>query len=261
MVEQLRPEETKLSIYDEPVVPVVVIEESTRLETLGRHLRGVLKDNLNYVQNQVQGLVNEWIRVEQRVETTVKQIVPRTEKVFPGAFYILVSGMAGSIFARKRNVLFKIAAPITFATASSFYFLPKTSRSVTFHLLRKFDENKVAKAEVAQVKNRLTDVASDISHKVSEVSEGIGAAADKQKAKVEVLVEEVQDAKSKVTDTVSEVIHETKKQVEKVVENSKESIGDLVTSQQQSTETEVLPAVNSVQENSSVIVDQGEKSA
>ncbi|KAK9759350.1 hypothetical protein K7432_017801 [Basidiobolus ranarum] len=263
MVSQSRPEERKLNIYDEPVVPVVVIEEPTRLETLGKQLRGALRCNINYAQKQVQGLVNEWIRVEQRVENTVKQVVPKTEKVFPGAFYILVSGMAGSIFARNKNILFRLTAPLTFATASSFYFLPQTSRSVTFHLLRKFEDNKTAQKEVAQVKSRLSNVAADISNKATEVTEKVNSAVETKKIQAKTLVEEAKDIKANVENTVSEVVHEKKQQVEDAVEKSKESIqsqvDSAVTTQEQVTEDIARKTEQNVNEAIHVVQDKVEQ--
>jgi MICOS complex subunit MIC26 len=51
-------------------------------------------------------LVDTWIGVEKEVETTLKEVAPKGEEtILPGAIYVGIAGMAGSILARNRTFL------------------------------------------------------------------------------------------------------------------------------------------------------------
>jgi len=49
--------------------------------------------------------VDKWIGIEKQVESTLKEISPKgDETILPGAIYVGLAGMAGSIIARNRTV-------------------------------------------------------------------------------------------------------------------------------------------------------------
>ncbi|KAJ1974031.1 hypothetical protein H4R35_003808 [Dimargaris xerosporica] len=70
----------------------------------------------------------------QSVQKSIKNTVAKDEPIFPGALYVTVAGLAGSVATRQRNILFRWTAPLAFAAVSSFYFMPKTARSISHRL-------------------------------------------------------------------------------------------------------------------------------
>jgi MICOS complex subunit MIC26 len=50
--------------------------------------------------------VDKWIGIEKQVETTLKEVAPKGEEtIIPGAVYVGIAGMGGSILARNRTSL------------------------------------------------------------------------------------------------------------------------------------------------------------
>ncbi|KAJ1926742.1 hypothetical protein IWQ60_003551 [Tieghemiomyces parasiticus] len=80
------------------------------------------------------------VDLEQQAETAVQKTVPKNEQLFPGALYIAVAGLAGSVFTRNRNFLIRWTSPFLFAGASAFYFLPGTARVVTRRLYDEYGD-------------------------------------------------------------------------------------------------------------------------
>lgn len=104
----------------------------------------------------------------------------------PGALYISVAGLAGTIIARNRmcliiifsiklfilysvfflgNVLLRIASPLFFTIASSYYFLPKTSHNI----LKKIQEYEQKSPKLLKVHYSISEVANDTKQKVDSV--------------------------------------------------------------------------------------------
>lgn len=55
-------------------------------------------------------MVDKWIGIEREVESTLKEVAPKgDETIIPGAIYVGVAGMGGSILARNRTILFSRA--------------------------------------------------------------------------------------------------------------------------------------------------------
>ena len=78
-------------------------------------------------------LLTRLFDAETRAASTLASVAPAPEsgeRLMPGAVYVLVSSMAGSIFARNRNVLLRAASPLGFGVAAAWALLPVTSRNV-----------------------------------------------------------------------------------------------------------------------------------
>ncbi|KAG0232603.1 hypothetical protein BGX31_005091 [Mortierella sp. GBA43] len=54
----------------------------------------------------------------------------REEDLVPGLVYVALAGISGSVIARQRNVMIRIASPLAFATAAGAYFLPNTTHAL-----------------------------------------------------------------------------------------------------------------------------------
>ncbi|KAL2889288.1 apolipoprotein O [Ceratocystis lukuohia] len=72
--------------------------------------------------------------LEQSFTGTIASLAPAKEtgeKILPGAVYVLVAAMSGSIVARNRNIVLRTLAPLALGIGASWTFLPVTSRNVS----------------------------------------------------------------------------------------------------------------------------------
>ena len=54
--------------------------------------------------------MDKWIGIEREVESTLKEVAPKgDETIIPGAIYVGIAGMGGSILARNRTIPFSHA--------------------------------------------------------------------------------------------------------------------------------------------------------
>jgi len=55
-------------------------------------------------KSAVEAVVDKWIGVEKQVEKTIHAVAPKGEEtIIPGAIYVGIAGMGGSILARNRT--------------------------------------------------------------------------------------------------------------------------------------------------------------
>ncbi|KAM3515029.1 hypothetical protein MY11210_001388 [Beauveria gryllotalpidicola] len=86
----------------------------------------VAEDKVNEAMDRAFGL-------EQSFTRTLASLAPPREsgeKLMPGAIYVLVAAMAGSIVTRNRNVLLRAALPLAFGVGAGWAVLPVTMRNV-----------------------------------------------------------------------------------------------------------------------------------
>ncbi|KAM3473448.1 hypothetical protein MY5147_004780 [Beauveria neobassiana] len=86
----------------------------------------VAEDKVNEAMDRAFGL-------EQSFTKTLASLAPSREsgeKLMPGAIYVLVAAMAGSIVARNRNVLLRATLPIAFGVGAGWAVLPVTMRNI-----------------------------------------------------------------------------------------------------------------------------------
>ncbi|KAJ6784371.1 hypothetical protein PWT90_05895 [Aphanocladium album] len=72
--------------------------------------------------------------LEQSFTRTLASLAPAREsgeKLMPGAVYVLVAAMAGSIVTRNRNVLLRATVPLAFGVGAGWAVLPVTMRNVS----------------------------------------------------------------------------------------------------------------------------------
>ncbi|KAK6503266.1 hypothetical protein TWF481_008295 [Arthrobotrys musiformis] len=76
---------------------------------------------------------DKYLHIEHNVTTTVASLAPShrsKETILPGAIFIAISTMAGSVLARRRMFPIRFLTPVITGTAASWYFLPETTRNV-----------------------------------------------------------------------------------------------------------------------------------
>ncbi|KOS19339.1 Mitochondrial organizing structure protein 2 [Escovopsis weberi] len=87
--------------------------------------------------------------MEQSFTRTVASLAPSREsgeKLMPGAIYVLVAGMAGSIVTRNRSAVLRVAVPLALGLGASWTVLPVTMRNVS-ELTWKYEQRFPAVAE------------------------------------------------------------------------------------------------------------------
>ncbi|TLS24700.1 hypothetical protein PpBr36_08681 [Pyricularia pennisetigena] len=98
-----------------------------------RRTRLFLHRQAAVAEDRVQRAVERVFNLEQSFTSTAASVAPAREsgeRLMPGLVYVLVASMAGSIVARRRNVVVRAAAPVAFGVAAGWALLPVTMRNV-----------------------------------------------------------------------------------------------------------------------------------
>lgn len=85
------------------------------------------EDGVNRAADKVFGL-------ERSFTETVASLAPSREsgeRLLPGAVYVLVAAMAGSIVTRRSNILFRATVPLAFGVGAGWALLPVTMRNIS----------------------------------------------------------------------------------------------------------------------------------
>ncbi|KAJ1918329.1 hypothetical protein IWQ60_007530 [Tieghemiomyces parasiticus] len=117
------PDPKSLSIYEEKKPVPQEPTGPSRLQLAVRDFRVRATQFLQTGQAHLQMTADRVVDLEQQAETAVQKTVPKNEQLFPGALYIAVAGLAGSVFTRN-----------------PFYFLPGTARVVTRRLYDEYGD-------------------------------------------------------------------------------------------------------------------------
>jgi organizing structure protein 2 len=84
-------------------------------------------------EDGVNNALTETMRLEHSFTSTIRSLAPSKEtgeRVFPGALYVLVASMAGSILTRNRNILLRATVPAAIGLGAAYTVLPVTMRNV-----------------------------------------------------------------------------------------------------------------------------------
>lgn len=93
-------------------------------------------------EDGVNNLMTRFLHLESSFTSTVASLAPSREsgeRLLPGAIYVLVAAMAGSIVTRNRNILLRAAVPLGAGVGASYYVLPETRRNVG-NLIWRYEE-------------------------------------------------------------------------------------------------------------------------
>ncbi|KAI8819862.1 apolipo protein O-domain-containing protein [Fimicolochytrium jonesii] len=124
------PPREKLSIYDGPSDLTVRPEEPSSLELAIRETRHTVTAAFSTTRAQAQKLVNEWIKVEQKIGGTIGRYKADDENYVPGVLYVTLAGFAGSILTKRRSLGLRALTPPAFALAAFVYLYPRTFRNI-----------------------------------------------------------------------------------------------------------------------------------
>ncbi|TEA22818.1 MICOS subunit MIC26 [Colletotrichum sidae] len=85
-------------------------------------------------EDAVNRTMDRAFNLEQSFTSTIASLAPAREsgeKLMPGAIYVLVAAMAGSIITRNRNVVLRAAAPVALGITAGWTVLPITMGNVS----------------------------------------------------------------------------------------------------------------------------------
>ncbi|KFY97216.1 hypothetical protein V500_02185 [Pseudogymnoascus sp. VKM F-4518 (FW-2643)] len=160
--EEVQSEHSKRkSIYDdEPTAPASTGAESSSLVTATRQAQAsrqsptdrlavqigktrlFIHAHVAAAEDKVNSAMDSLLTLENNFTSTVASLAPSREsgeRIMPGAVYVLVAAMAGSIATRNRSILLRGSAPLAIGVAAGWVVLPVTMRNVS-DLLWKYEQ-------------------------------------------------------------------------------------------------------------------------
>ncbi|KFY21604.1 hypothetical protein V491_02965 [Pseudogymnoascus sp. VKM F-3775] len=93
-------------------------------------------------EDKINSAMDSLLTLENNFTSTVASLAPSREsgeRIMPGAVYVLVAAMAGSIATRNRSILLRGSAPLAIGVAAGWVVLPVTMRNVS-DLLWKYEQ-------------------------------------------------------------------------------------------------------------------------
>ncbi|GAA6025398.1 hypothetical protein JCM11491_005605 [Sporobolomyces phaffii] len=131
----LRPESveqhrSKLPLYEQQSVPVTLIPEKSPFQDEVAQVRAVVHDATRGLRSSTADGRAAWLGWERKAEDSLQRIISPQDQLNPGAMYVAIATLGGSILGRNRNILARVALPPVFFLLSLNYFLPHTSSNL-----------------------------------------------------------------------------------------------------------------------------------
>lgn len=120
----------KLPIYPKPNRGLILLDTPSPLELQIGQLRREVCGYYTDVRANVQGVVDQWIHVENMVESRLKSFRDPTEPLNPGLLYTGIAALTTSIFTRSRTLPTRLLLPPLSLLGAFSYFLPRTAHRV-----------------------------------------------------------------------------------------------------------------------------------
>jgi organizing structure protein 2 len=130
------PERLRL-VTPEPVEQEHIHKGPTPTDRLAEQIgkaRLALYKYVVFAEDKVNNTVDSAFHLEQSFTNTIASLAPPRssgEKLMPGAIYVLVASMAGSIVTRNRNILLRATFPLAVGVGAAWAVLPITMRNVS----------------------------------------------------------------------------------------------------------------------------------
>ncbi|KAF9912332.1 hypothetical protein BX616_010331 [Lobosporangium transversale] len=217
----------KLPIYDDPEPEMVVKEEPTRLDEAIRAARNETDRQLLGMKYHLQMVTNKVVDMEKEAESNIKSVLVKEEEVMPAAIYVVVAGFAGSIFARRRNIVLRFLSPVAFSALAFGYFFPASSN----RLIARASQSDFSKYMPVEVQKQFRELSGQISNANTDISSGSSKLMHDTEQKVSKAVEEVRKLVEKddesVVDKVQDAIQDTIAVAKETVEDVKEKVAEV----------------------------------
>ncbi|KAJ7362872.1 apolipo protein O-domain-containing protein [Mycena albidolilacea] len=138
------------SIYASPPSDILLLDTPSALEVHIGAVRRAVTGKYREAHASVQGVVTQWIGVENRVEHRIKSLLPPDERLIPGTLYAAIAFLAGAILARHRALPIRLLPPALFVPTFA-HFLPRTSANVRAYASELEDTHLPSMAEKHEV--------------------------------------------------------------------------------------------------------------
>lgn len=111
---------------------------------------------------------DKYFKAEREVSSTVSSLHDKREEYFPNALYVLTGGLFGSVLARNRNILLRIASPLACGLVSLKFFFPLTFANIFGYLDNAQKENL---PDIYNKQTQLINQAEDLVKKTADTAE------------------------------------------------------------------------------------------
>lgn len=114
----------------------------SELQKYTQQTRLFLNQQLSDASNATDAYGHKYREGERNASQVLASLKSEKEDLLPRSIYVLVAGLSGSIFARKRNFLVRAVAPWVFGGVAFNYFLPETFDN-TRKLLWRYEQEQL----------------------------------------------------------------------------------------------------------------------
>ncbi|KAJ7851066.1 apolipo protein O-domain-containing protein [Mycena olivaceomarginata] len=109
---------------------ILLLDTPSALEAHIATVRRAVTGKYREAHASVQGVVTQWIGVENRVEHRIKSLLPPDERLIPGTLYAAIALLTGAILARHRALPIRLLLPPALFVPTFAHFLPRTSANI-----------------------------------------------------------------------------------------------------------------------------------
>ncbi|OUM51002.1 hypothetical protein BVG19_g83 [[Candida] boidinii] len=152
------------------------------LESQLKGARELLVEYLKAAENNYSEASQQYFEAERKITDTLSSLHDKREKLFPDSLYVVAGTLAGSIFARRRNILVRATLPIAFGLVSFKYFLPSTFENTFGFIWSLEQKNAPALAETQiQLVQKTDDLLRETEKLTNDSTDSILGAIQKSK--------------------------------------------------------------------------------
>lgn len=104
-----------------------------RLATQIGQVRKFIYAHTLTAEDRINAFMSSVLHQEKAFTQTIASLAPPPEsheRIMPGALYVLVAAMTGSIISRNRNILLRASVPLALGLGTAWVVLPVTTRNV-----------------------------------------------------------------------------------------------------------------------------------
>lgn len=155
------------------VVSGVTVRTSDTLEQCINTGRTWLYGKAEKGQKKADDAFEGYLNAERNVTSTLAAIKSDEEDLLPGAIYVLVSTLSGSVLARNRNFVLRGIVPVAFGAAAFKYFLPQTFGN-TGKLIWRFEQKAPALADAhVKTQNQVDGLVNNVSTAITDSKQAL----------------------------------------------------------------------------------------
>jgi len=156
-----------------------------------KRARLFLYDKSLTAENGVNSLMSWAFKKEENFTNTIASLAPAPEtgeQLLPGAIYVLVATLAGSIVSRNRGIFLRVTVPVAVGITAGWILIPVTMRN-TADLIWEYEKKVPAISDThLTISNFTKDAWSQTKIHAQAVSKWADQTASESRKKIEELV-------------------------------------------------------------------------